>query len=60
MMIATEKTKAKIWTNEEFIALPDQVRPIAEQRIWLENISWQTFEQLPQDLGDRQTLKEFW
>jgi hypothetical protein len=60
--IEAEKAKAKIWTDEEFMALPDhgeQVRPIAEQRIWLENISWQTFEQLLEDVGDRQTLKEF-
>ncbi|MFM7602743.1 MAG: hypothetical protein ACKO7R_16360 [Pseudanabaena sp.] len=44
------------------MALPDrgdQVRPNAEQRIWLENISWQTFEQLLEDVGDRRTLKEF-
>ena|GEM_PF-1357102 len=56
------KSKAKIWTDEEFMALPDrgdQVRPNAEQRIWLENISWQTFEQLLEDVGDRRTLKEF-
>jgi hypothetical protein len=56
MTIATEqaKSKAKIWTDEEFMALPDhgyQVRPIAEQRIWLEN-SWQTFERLLEDVGD--------
>ena len=37
----------------------EQSRPFAEQRIWLENISWQTFEQLLEDIGDRQTLKEF-
>jgi hypothetical protein len=37
----------------------EQSRPVAEQRIWLENISWQTFEQLLEDIGDRQTLKEF-
>ncbi len=37
----------------------EQSRPISEQRIWLENISWQTFEQLLEDVGDRQTLKEF-
>ncbi|NMF58928.1 hypothetical protein [Pseudanabaena yagii] len=30
----------------------DQSRPIAEQRIWLENISWQTFERLLEDVGD--------
>ncbi|WP_181016289.1 hypothetical protein [Pseudanabaena sp. BC1403] len=58
MTIATEqaKSKAKIWTDEEFMALPDRgdlVRPVAEQRIWLENISWQTFEQLLEDIGDR-------
>jgi hypothetical protein len=57
MTIATEKakSKAKIWTDEEFMALPDhgdQMRPIAEQRIWLENISWQTFERLLEDVGD--------
>lgn len=38
MTIATEqaKSKAKIWTDEEFMDLPDrsdQVRPVAEQRI---------------------------
>lgn len=55
MTIATEKAKAKIWTDEEFMALPDNgdlVRPFAEQRIWLENISWQTFERLLEDIGD--------
>ncbi|ELS30698.1 MULTISPECIES: hypothetical protein [Pseudanabaena] len=57
MTIATEqaKSKARIWTDEEFMALPDcgdQVQPIAEQRICLENISWQTFEQLLEDVGD--------
>lgn len=37
----------------------EQSRPVAEQRIWLENVSWQIFEQLLEDIGDRQTLKEF-
>lgn len=60
MTIATEQAqaKAKIWTDEEFMALPDrgyQVRPIAEQRIWLENISWQTFERLLEEVGDRRS-----
>ena len=60
--IDTEKAKAKIWTDKEFMALPDhgdRVQPFAEQRIWLENISWQTFERSLEDIGDRQTLKEF-
>jgi Uma2 family endonuclease len=33
----------------------EQVRPIAEQRILLENVSWQTFEQLLEDVGDRRS-----
>ncbi|WP_217901607.1 Uma2 family endonuclease [Pseudanabaena sp. SR411] len=33
----------------------EQSRPVAEQRIWLENISWQTFERLLEDIGDRRS-----
>jgi hypothetical protein len=40
--MTNEKAKAKILTDEESMALPDQLRPVDEQRIWLENISWQT------------------
>jgi hypothetical protein len=31
----------------------EQVRPIAEDRVILHNVSWQTFESLLADLGDR-------
>ncbi|MBD2175920.1 hypothetical protein H6F42_03170 [Pseudanabaena sp. FACHB-1998] len=53
-MIAIPKPLEIITTTQV-----DQSRPVAEQRIWLENISWQTFERLLEDIGDRQTLKEF-
>ncbi|MFN5566078.1 MAG: Uma2 family endonuclease, partial [Pseudanabaena sp.] len=33
----------------------EQSRPVAEQRIWLENVSWQIFEQLLEDIGDRRS-----
>jgi len=38
----------------------EQSRPVAEQRIWLENVSWQIFEQLLEDIGDKLEAKLAW
>ncbi len=34
-------------------AIAEQVRPLAEQRVILHNVSWHTFENLLADIGDR-------
>ena len=34
-------------------AIAEQVRPIAEDRVILHNVSWLTFENLLADIGDR-------
>ena len=36
-------------------AIADQARPLAEHRVILHNVSWNTFENLLADLGDRHT-----
>lgn len=33
----------------------EQIRPVSEQRILLENVSWKTFEQLLDDVGDHRS-----
>ncbi|GBO55507.1 hypothetical protein APA_3658 [Pseudanabaena sp. lw0831] len=52
-MIAVTKPSA-IATASSTITV-EQIRPVAEQRILLENVSWKTFEQLLDDLGDRRS-----
>ncbi|MCY7332669.1 MAG: Uma2 family endonuclease [Pseudanabaena sp. CAN_BIN31] len=49
-MIATSQPKpTKTLTNQAI----EQIRPLAEQRILLHNVSWETFERLLADIGDR-------
>jgi Uma2 family endonuclease len=49
-MIATSQPKpTKTLTNQAI----KQIRPLAEQRILLHNVSWETFERLLADVGDR-------
>jgi Uma2 family endonuclease len=49
-MIATPLSKP---TNLTSTAIAEQVRPLAENRVILNNISWDTFERLLADIGDR-------
>ena len=49
-MIATPLSKP---TNLTSTAIAEQVRPLAENRVILDNISWDTFERLLTDIGDR-------
>jgi Uma2 family endonuclease len=49
-MIATPLSKP---TNLTSTAISEQVRPLAENRVILNNISWDTFERLLADIGDR-------
>ena len=49
-MIATPLSKP---TNLTSAAIAEQVRPLAENRVILDNISWDTFERLLADIGDR-------
>ena len=49
-MIATPLGKP---TNLTSTAIAEQVRPLAENRVILNNISWDTFERLLADIGDR-------
>ena len=49
-MIATPLSKP---TNLTSTAIAEQVRPLAENRVILDNISWDTFERLLTDTGDR-------
>ena len=49
-MIATPLSKP---TNLTSAAIAEQVRPLAENRVILNNISWDTFERLLADIGDR-------
>ena len=49
-MIATPLGKP---TNLTSTAIAEQVRPLAENRVILDNISWDTFERLLADIGDR-------
>lgn len=49
-MIATPLSKP---TNLTSTAIAEQVRPLAENRVILDNISWDTFERLLADIGDR-------
>ncbi|MBD2318377.1 Uma2 family endonuclease [Phormidium tenue] len=56
-MIATPLSKP---TNLTSTAIAEQVRPLAENRVILNNISWDTFERLLADIGDRRkTLFHF-
>jgi Uma2 family endonuclease len=50
-MIAT--TSKPILLNPSLT--PEHVRPLAEYRVILDNISWNTFENLLTDIGDRRT-----
>jgi Uma2 family endonuclease len=47
-MTATTLSKPIVTTS-----LCEQIRPLAEDRVILHNVSWQTFESLLNDLGDR-------
>ena len=49
-MITTPLSKP---TNLTSTAIAEQVRPLAENRVILDNISWDTFERLLTDIGDR-------
>jgi Uma2 family endonuclease len=49
-MIATPLSKPTNLTSTE---IAEQVRPLAENRVILNNISWDTFERLLADIGDR-------
>ena len=49
-MIATPLSKPANLTST---AIAEQVRPLAENRVILNNISWDTFERLLADIGDR-------
>ena len=49
-MIATPLSKP---TNLTSTAIAEQVRPLAENRVILDNISWDTFERVLTDIGDR-------
>lgn len=49
-MIATPLSKP---TNLTSTTIAEQVRPLAENRVILDNISWDTFERLLTDIGDR-------
>ena len=49
-MITTPLSKP---TNLTSTAIAEQVRPLAENRVILNNISWDTFERLLADIGDR-------
>lgn len=50
-MIATPQTKpAQVEVNT---SLTDQPRPLSENRILLHGVSWETFERLLADIGDR-------
>lgn len=48
-MIATPPAKP----TEDIISSCEQPRPLAENRVLLHNVSWETFEQLLDDVGDR-------
>lgn len=47
-MIATSQAKP----NEVIISPIEQSRPLAENRVLLHNVSWETFERLLDDVGD--------
>ena len=47
-MIATPPAKP----TEVIISSCEQPRPLAENRVLLHNVSWETFEQLLDDVGD--------
>ena len=50
-MIATPPAKP----TEVIISSCEQPRPLAENRVLLHNVSWETFEQLLDDVGDRRS-----
>ena len=56
-MIATPQTKSIKVESPNII---ERIRPEAEQRIVLQNISWQTFEQLLMESGDKRNHRFYY
>lgn len=53
-MVATPQTK-----STEIVSAPvvtEKPRPLAEHRVFLDNVSWETFERLLAEVGDRRNI----